>query len=86
MKKDTIYTNDDNEAFTIEMLPSNGAGDQHLAFSICNGGSRFFLLSLSEVTEFCDLLKSAWVAKLKSYSKQSKTFDASESVRQSLRL
>ena len=57
MKKQIIYTNLDNQDFSLENYKSNLNGSKAVKFTIHNGCSEFYLLSLQEVDDFCDLLQ-----------------------------
>lgn len=54
MKKKTIYTNEDNEDFTIEPYTHNG--HKSICFEITTGNYQLYFSSKNEVHDFCEIL------------------------------
>ena len=59
MKKEIIYTNKDNEDFTVTSVDYQLiAGTQsQVVFTIRSGGNQFYFLDFKEIEEFCEILK-----------------------------
>jgi hypothetical protein len=59
MKKEIIYTNKDNEDFTVttEDCSLICGTESQVVFTIRSGGNRFYFLDFKEIEEFCEILK-----------------------------
>jgi hypothetical protein len=52
IQTETIYTNSDGDAFQIE--DHNGT---HVKFIHVNSGTQFFLGSIDEINQFCEIIQ-----------------------------
>ena len=57
MKKNIIYTNLDNQDFTLEIKDKSYGLTEYLQFTISNNCNYICLLNKEEIDEFCDLLQ-----------------------------